>query len=622
MKKRSVIGGLILATICMCAVTSTALAAENGSDDLTTFIDAWIEENQASAKIPGVVFSLVEGDEVLTAKGFGFSDLETQAPATENSPFRVGSVSKPVTATAALHATDQTSLTRHDDLRPLFEDLPVRPPLKDPITLHHLLTHSGGFSESLFGQHKRSQKELTNIQTYLETHLPPRFEEPGRVIAYNDHHTTLAGHAIERVSAMSFEAYAQINLFDPLGMSNSTFDQRDDRDRAISYRLSDGGFVPYPRDYILTTPAAGLITTANDMAKYMSNLLTDGADGVLLLSPENYQAQKSVQFANHPKLRGRAYGFATTTKGGHLVLYKDGQASGFAARMVLVPDLKLGFFVAINLSILGPMGAPNDAARFSKNLGDAILDRAINTAQDDPVTPPIATDIGDLSPYVGTYRNVVAARHTFEKILGMTDDVTITASEKSLHIGSGVYIPVEEGLFQWHEGDQFYIAFDTDRNNPPQYLFIGGGAYERVPWYGASANLSYILGSLVSLVLLTTVVSVTLSVRGKRNSRLGRGTHTLISGAFLARLIFLLSFGLFFYGTDPQELFFGPPQALKVILLLPVLAVVLDALSLISLTRNRQSSTLMSQGYIGLYIASALGLSLWLHYWNLLGWRF
>ncbi len=606
--------------IAFSALSSFACAQTIDHQPLDAFADAWIDESHQEANIPGVIFALVHEGRIIMTKGFGLADLERKIPASADSVFRVGSVSKPITATGLLEIISTTDLERDTDLRSLLKPLQINPPLKLPLTPHHLLTHTAGFSESLFTQHKRYPQDHLTLSEYLARHLPPRFEEPGKVIAYNDHHTMLAGYVIEKKTQTQFASYMESAIFNPLGMTNTTFHQIKfspsiENNLATSYHFNGKNFTPYPRDYVDSTPAAGMRTNANDMAQYVIHLLDKNNSSA--------QVQLSQQFTHHPNMAGRAYGFAEMSWKGRRVIYKDGQASGFAARLILVPELKLGFFVAINRSILGPMGAPNEAGRFSRNLTSAILGQVVTEGVQTPQTDLTEQPSNpDLNLYAGTYRNVVAARHSYEKFITLFDDVTVQHNApNTLSIGKRVYQQKEKDYFETQDKPAYRIAFSRDGSSPAHYLFIGSGAYERIAWYGTSKNTPlFAIGFLVLFLLFS--IGAIYALRKQRPNK--SANFYMLSSATL-KLSFLASFGVYVATLDPQEMFFGPNLALHIILGLPVIAMLIDlilALKPFGLVGERGAQGASRYLIATLYLAIAGAFALWLNYWNLLGWRY
>ena len=567
-------------SLALCLLCATQQAAA----DVRRWLDQEVPERLAAADIPAAIIAVVQDGQAVVA-GYG-ADAGTAV-------FRVGSVSKPVTASVVLTMAAQGDLQLEQDLRGQLQDLAVSPPLDAPLTLHHLLTHTAGFNERLFGQHTLDERSFLSLHDYLRRHLPPRFIEPGQLIAYNDHHTALAAWVAERVSGEQFETLAQRLLFKPLGMTGSSFAQVD-LPRALSDRVTKArtgiAGTAYPRDYIQLPPAAGLYTTAPDMARYMRALLAGTLTGT-----EN---QLAVKFRPHPSMPGRAYGFAESRHGEETYFYKDGQASGFNARLLLVPGRNFGLFVAHNRNIFGAFGAIEPAGRFIRKLGADLL----NELWPQSGTPPPKTTSQkvalDAQPYTGTYRTVIAARHTWERLASLFDEATIVAAEGGLRLGSQYYEPRDGKLFENSEHPGNYIAF-RQVGQTTSHVFIGGGAYERVPWLTSQAALPWVVGIPLLLLVIT----------GLRLARADTWRALLVNGALI---LFFVGIGLLFWRTDLQRFFQGPPPALLALLLLPMAALAGLPVQLARIKQPSAPSRILS-------IAAAGILLVWLWYWNLLG---
>jgi len=588
-------------------LTVHAHAQDVESELLEEFAASWIETERVEADIPGVIAALVVDGEVVMARGWGEADGDTR--------FRVGSVSKPVTATTALLAMAEFDIAPEDDLRDLLGALPIRPSLTTPLTFHDLLTQTGGFSESLSGQHVTDPDDFQSLENYLRRRLPPRFEEPGRIITYNDHHTALAGYAVEQLASAPFADYAALRLFTPLGMNHSTFDQRDivgseTNPLALSYHLTGEGLVPYGRDLIMTSPAAGLATTAGDMGTYLAFLLDPDAP---LLPATLHQRQRNVQFRGDPRLRGRGYGFAETSRGGHLVLYKDGQANGFGARIVIVPELGLGIFVAVNRSVLGPMGRRNEAGDFLRDFTGAVLAGVIPPAGESAL-PQMLSGV-DSRAVAGTYRTTVAARQSWELLLAMTDTARVVAyDDGAIAVGGGRYVPVDEGFYQWHEGGPFYVAFERFEADGREYLIIGSGSYERVPWYGVQEGAGAVILGVAFVALLMIVGGVIAAMRGR-----GMGWSRFAAAGSVARLGFVATLVGTMMLMDPQGLFYGMPLGVSFAVGLALVSLGADGFSLLAFLRGKKVA--IGTTFALVYFTSTVVFAWWLHTWNLLGWR-
>ncbi|MDX1578806.1 MAG: serine hydrolase domain-containing protein, partial [Gemmatimonadota bacterium] len=189
------------------------------------FIDAFFEAEMEESHIPGGVFLMVKDGEVFYAEGYGFANLEARVrvdPA--RTVFRVGSNSKTLTAAAVLTLLEDGRVDLDTDINEYLTRVRVPNTYPEEITLRHLLTHTAGLDERLFGQHARTREEALSLEEYLAEKLPPRTGPPGAVISYNDHGPSLAGLVVEEVSGRPFAEYVADRIFDPLGMTLSSFD--------------------------------------------------------------------------------------------------------------------------------------------------------------------------------------------------------------------------------------------------------------------------------------------------------------------------------------------------------------------------------------------------------------
>ncbi len=600
--------------LCCLALLPTAGLARS-VDELAARLDAEIPQRLEQYDIPGAALALVLAGSSPLLRGYGTVDPTTgEGVEPSRHVFRVGSVSKPLTASIVLQLFHDSGRDLHADLRPLLASLPVRPPLEQALTMHQLLTHTAGFNEQLFGQHVATAARLVDLTTYLNRHLPPRFTAPGEIIAYNDHHTVLAGWVAEQIGDAPFETLAEATLFTPLGMRATTFRQADQpttvtEGRVLSWhRNRSGEWQPYEPDYVLTTPAAGAFSTASDMARYLARLLDCTASHPPVVP---CRQQLARQAGHHPRLPGRSYGFAEGRHGGVRVLFKDGQASGFNARALIAPELGLAVFVVHNRNVLGGFGGFHPAARFNREITGVVLDM-LHPGSDAAVLAPLPRNGAARRPeiYAGDYRNVVAARHSWERIAGMFDDVHVRVVPGGVDLGYGAYLEVAPGLLQWHEGGDHFIAFRLRDSGPASHLFIGGGAYERIGFYGASWFTPWFVG-VVGVWFVAAAIS--LAARASGVQRLAA------LAAAVAFLGFLAGFAAIAAVTDVQRFFFGPTVLLQLVLALPLLGAAALLVQVSALTGGYRDLEPTARAAVVISLLVGASFLAWLWYWNLLG---
>jgi len=173
---------------------------------VAAFVEGFFPSEMTRRHIPGLVFVFVSGGEIAIARGFGAAELEAHRPVDpDRTTFGLASVSKVITATAALQLVESKKLDLHTDVNTYLESFKL-PARHGRITLHHLLTHTAGFDERLTGVAARSPRDLLPSSLYLASAMPPTFVEPGRVISYSNHGFALIGHLVEEVTGLRFAA--------------------------------------------------------------------------------------------------------------------------------------------------------------------------------------------------------------------------------------------------------------------------------------------------------------------------------------------------------------------------------------------------------------------------------
>ncbi|MFV9504201.1 MAG: serine hydrolase domain-containing protein [Oscillochloridaceae bacterium umkhey_bin13] len=119
-----------------------------------------------------------------------------------------------------MQLVEQSKLDLHADVND-YLDFELRRTFAQPITLHHLLTHTAGFEDEAHSLFVASESELLSLREHLIRYQPARVYLPGNVMAYSNYGTALAGYIVERVSGQSFESYLTDHILRPLGMAHS-----------------------------------------------------------------------------------------------------------------------------------------------------------------------------------------------------------------------------------------------------------------------------------------------------------------------------------------------------------------------------------------------------------------
>ena len=297
-------------------------------------VGAALQEQIDRHEIAGAVTMVVSKDQVLHLETTGLADMAAHKPMQADTMFWIASMTKPITATAVLMLQDEGKLDVHD---PVAKYLPEFASLKTPsgqpanLTLIQTLTHTSGLGEA-GGPAEREAKTLADLVP-LWLAAPMQFE-PGSRWSYCQSGINAAGRVVEVVSGMSFDAFLQKRLFQPLGMKSTTFypgaSERARQVTAYAKNSTSGSLEavpPRPEFGPRDRPPqgnGGLYSTAEDYGRFCQMLLGGGRfQGVRYLSeasmkqlstPQTPETMPTGFFQNdNYGRRGLNYGWALGT---------------------------------------------------------------------------------------------------------------------------------------------------------------------------------------------------------------------------------------------------------------------------------------------------------------------
>ncbi len=605
------------------------------SDPAASFaadLDAFVRAKMAERLVPGVAVVVVRDGEVAVLRGYGLADVGRGVPVDpERTVFRCGSVSKLFTATAAMQMVERGRIDLRADVNVYLKRFKVPDAFGRPVTMDALLTHTSGLSEFVAGQHKVELASWRPLGDYLARRLPRRVLPPGETFIYSDHGMSLAGLVVEEAAGVPFARFVEENVFAPLGMTRSTFEVAPPP--AIAEALATGyipaGAVqrPYPYDYVETVPAAGLLSTAGDVARFMlAHLAAETPGGSPLLRPETAADMHRRHFAHDPRLeRGRAYGFSEMDANGVRAIFHDGGMPGFNCRLVLVPGRNLGFFAVWNSDRMG----------MKYDLTTWLFDRLVPKAASAAAAPVPAGSVAsssaaatDPSEYRGFYRENEGLSVTMLKIGRLAEGVPVVPGRGgSLRAFGTDFLPLGNDAFRTADG--MTMVFRRGRGGRVVRMFAGTGAFDRARWFETPTFHYGLMGILAAVLVpagLAWPLVRLLKRRGDRPRRMPRGMAAAAPAAVLA-LVFLAAMFLLIAGMDGYWPIMKsqPPWSTAVkFLVLPLLVLPLAVLAIASAARawrRREGSLVGRLAYST--VALALLAFLWFcSYWNLLGFRY
>jgi serine beta-lactamase-like protein LACTB len=330
----------------------SALSAQQKtiSEEKRLAVEKAVASFMAANSIPGLSAAVALDGEPRWSQGFGMADLENSSPATSSTLFRLGSVSKPISATAALELWERGKL---DLDAPVQKYCPQFPQKEWPITTRELLGHLGGIRhynpDGKGDVPEDSARHFASMQESLQLFAnEPLVAKPASQFHYSTYGYTLAGCVLEGAASEKFMEFLRKNVFQPAEMEQT----RDDDfftvipHRTRGYHQDKGGIVGNAGvlDSSYKIPGGGIISSADDMAKFEAALF---ADKLLKRSTRDLM-WTSLKTADG-KETGYGLGWRIVDKFGLHILAHTGGQQGTSTAFAVVPARNAGVVVLCNL---------------------------------------------------------------------------------------------------------------------------------------------------------------------------------------------------------------------------------------------------------------------------------
>lgn len=370
-------------------------------DKLRPKLQEYVDKNI----VAGAVAAVGTHRGLVAIEAVGLQNREQNLPMRPNATFRIASMTKPITALAIMILVDQGKLSVED---PVEKHLPefkgqmivasrdkeagtvaLKKPSR-PITVRDLLTHTsglpGGFPEGISDLYFRRQ--LTLGEAVATSSQRPLDFEPGTKWSYCNAGIDTLGRIVEVVSGESFERFLEQQVFDPLGMRDTTFYPNDDQVARLAglYDLKDGQLRPVGYQLLGPTrkarhpiPAGGLYSTAEDLAKLYQVMLLRGAIGELRIVSEKSAAemtrnQTGELAAGFTSNVGMGFGWQVTRQpeGAHAMLSSGsyGHGGAFGTQGWIDPNRDL--FIILMIQRVGL--ANGDASDIRRDVQQVVVD--------------------------------------------------------------------------------------------------------------------------------------------------------------------------------------------------------------------------------------------------------
>ena len=383
------------------AATQDPDQIEPNRDAVTVDIEALRAEIQRILdryRIPGASIALVDRNRTIWAGGVGKADLAAGVDVTADHLFRIGSISKSVTALAALRAVESGLLDLETPVRELAPEIAFTNPWEatHPVTVAMLMEHTTGFDDLHFPEWAVVDPGIS-LAEGLAVHPHSRVSRwpPGTHMSYNNSGPSVAAYVVEKVTGTPFGEYAREQVFVPLGMETSTFYVPQGAS-LLAKGYEPDGVSEAPYEHIIMRPSGSLNASAREMARYLRMMINRGRlDSVRLLAPETVTRMETATTtlaAREGVTHGDGLGNTTLFVNGHHFRGHGGTITGFRSRSAYSSDLGVGYFVSINRG----SGAVADIER--------LLGERLTEGFEPPRGPVAILSDAELRAMTGSYR--------------------------------------------------------------------------------------------------------------------------------------------------------------------------------------------------------------------------
>jgi CubicO group peptidase (beta-lactamase class C family) len=431
----------------------------------------------------------------------GIADSASGRPISEGTVFRIGSLTKTITAVAVMQLCER-GLVHLDapvtDYLRAFRLVPAEAGFR-PATVRHLLTHTAGVgywrrrSDLLLHPGAGAgvtARSVIPLAAFYRHGLPVDVQ-PGTRWAYSNHGFAALGQIVEEVSGEPFDRYLRQHVFEPLRMDHTdlVLSDRLRADLATGYTLRRKGLAAVRFREVPTPGGGGVCSTARDMASYVAAMLHGGAnEHGRVLAAETVASMFRPHFQPDPRVAGMGLGFEPREERGRVLVGKGGTVAGFLSAIEMAPDVGVGVVV---LSNTGGLDGRGTAEPLAAALSRLLLGLPEEQLRDDVAPHPEvwAALCGWYAPDAGPVTNVfqrvmmgagveVAVRHG-RLVLAPLTPVPALAHEMVLHPDDADDRRVYRVVFAQY-GRASRVVFTEE--DPPRLLFDVMSFEKRPDW--------------------------------------------------------------------------------------------------------------------------------------------
>ena len=361
------------------------------ADSLTAFIEYHVETKD----LPALSIALVDDQQIVWAQGFGCqhpapSTQQPCTPATANTVYRVGSVSKLFTDMAIMQLVERGELSLDVPITDFLPEFQPENSFGAPITLRQLMSHRSGLVREPPVGHYFDDTEPSLLETVESLRYTSLVYEPESRIKYSNAAIATVGYVLEYTQRTRFTQYVKQEVLDPLGMRHSAFflEPAQARDLANAKMWAfDGREYDAPTFQLGMAPAGSMYSTVLDLGHFMTVMFGGGEMlGSSVLRPATLDSMLTPQFAQPDARFGYGLGFNIGLLDDHKRIGHGGAIYGFATELAMLPDEKLGVIVTTSRDVANAVADVIADAALRGMLAARAGERIVMPARSDPIT--------------------------------------------------------------------------------------------------------------------------------------------------------------------------------------------------------------------------------------------
>ncbi len=626
-RKRTALG-LLLLLPAWCQAFATQLESSPKSiPELQAAIETILKETRT----PGAAIVLASRDKVEWAAGLGKSDVAANQPATADTLFRIGSVSKGFVALAALQLQEEGKLKLTDTVKQWVPEVAFRNPWEatNPVRLVHLMEHTSGFDDLHPREYTLNEPTPIALKDALGYGAASRVSRwpPGTRMAYCNSGPAVLAAVVEKVSGKRFEDYVQEHFFQPLHMDSASYFYTSEVERRLTKLYHRDGSTPYPYWHIAFRSAGAINASAKDMANYVRFYLQRGSlDGAQLLQPASLERMERTETLPAAQL-GPVAGYGLYNQAileGPFVFHGHGGAVvGGLTEMAYLPEHGRGYAVMLN------SGHGQGLFRITK-----LLRHYVTRDLTLPALPPVVPVPPRLQQqYAGYYRGISPRNqwlYPFERLIHIQklDFAADGLSATTCGLYRERWVPVSDRLLR-RENQSVATLARLPEAKGEIWIQSGWHTLKKVP---ALLVWTELVGmALISLLVLSALLFAPIWGWRRLSGKWDRAGPVSVRVLPLLSAVSLVGFdGLFASGllgmvtaTYVDDFTLGVPCFRTVSLMLLSLALPLSVVaSFYVLYRERAASMNRVVYWHSVLVAAASGtVAIYYAYWGLIGLR-